>query len=86
MSHDLKIKNSARLCSYDGRGRGYAMCLNALSLFILNINFEGLCQIQTKCSALEVQKAFKNIFKEPFKYSTSVEASPLSSLLSEDSH
>ena len=31
---------------------GYAMRFNALSLFILNINFEGLCQIQTKCSAV----------------------------------
>ena len=29
---------------------GYAMRLNALSLFILNINLEGLCQIQAKCS------------------------------------
>ena len=31
---------------------GYAMRFNALSLFILNINLEGLCQIQTKCSEL----------------------------------
>ena len=30
---------------------GYAMRFNALSLFILNINLEGLCQIQAKCSA-----------------------------------
>ena len=29
---------------------GYAMRFNALSLFILNINLEGLCQIQAKCS------------------------------------
>ena len=30
---------------------GYAMRFNALSLFILNTNLEGLCQIQAKYSA-----------------------------------
>ena len=33
---------------------GYAMRFNALSLFILNINLEGLCQIQAKYSAGEL--------------------------------
>ena len=41
---------------------GYAMRFNALSLFILNINLEGLCQIQAKCSALYSNSLIQSLF------------------------
>ena len=40
---------------------GYAMRFNALSLFILNINLKGLCQIQAKYSVLEENTTIRNM-------------------------